>query len=82
MAPQTTLTAKLKRKVHTKTTVADDLELHVSTIRVAGTSLLEVRNYIPSLKQYGRGITVPATEDVFNAVRNGLNKAESDGQRQ
>jgi hypothetical protein len=52
--------AAMKRKVHERTPIADDLEVHISTIKSAGQTFYEIRQYIPSLKQYGRGITVPA----------------------
>lgn len=55
-----TLKPKLRRKVHKKIEVAPDLEIHVSTLTVAGVKLREIRNYIPSTGEYGRGITAPA----------------------
>jgi hypothetical protein len=50
-----------RRKVIQRETVAPDLELHVTRVAVAGEIFIEVRNYVPSLKQYGRGVTFPAT---------------------
>lgn len=50
-----------KRKVISREKVADDLELHVTRISVSGEIFIEVRNYVPSLKEYGRGVTFPAT---------------------
>jgi len=50
------------RKVISKETVADDLELHVVRTWVDPDNIfIEIRNYIPSLKEYGRGVTFPAT---------------------
>jgi hypothetical protein len=63
----------VKRKVHAKTPIADDLEVHISVVTTAGRKFLEVRNYIPSLKQYGRGITLPSDPPhVVNDVIAGL----------
>lgn len=76
--PTTTVTAKLRRKVHTKTQIADDLELHVSTLRVAGQTLLEIRQFIPSLKQYGRGVTVPFSAKVVEGIVIGIDKHVDD----
>lgn len=64
---------KMRRKVHEKIEVAEDLEAHVSTLRVGAQTLLEIRNFIPSTKEYGRGITVP--HNAINRVANGLTKA-------
>lgn len=57
--------AAMKRKVHTKTPIAEDLEVHTSTVRAGGQTFFEVRQYIPSLKQYGRGVTLPHEDRVF-----------------
>lgn len=61
----------MKRKVHTKTPVADDLEVHTSTVSAAGQKFFEVRQYIPSLKQYGRGVTMPHTSEMLFDIRQG-----------
>lgn len=37
-----------------------DLETHVRLVEVDGVSVLELRDYIPSLKEYGRGYWIPA----------------------
>lgn len=68
----------LKRKVHTKTPIADDLELHTSTVRSAGQTFFEVRQYIPSLKQYGRGVTMPHDDKVFTDLNVGVARAQSE----
>lgn len=53
------------RKVIAKEEIANDLELHVVRTAVDtgdGGSLItiEIRNFIPSLGEYGRGVTFPA----------------------
>lgn len=70
--------ATLKRKVHTRTPIAEDLELHTSTIRAAGQTFFEVRQFIPSLKQYGRGVTVPHTDAIFTALNVAVARAMSE----
>lgn len=64
----------MKRKVHTKTPIADDMEVHTSTVRAAGEVFLEIRQYIPSLKQYGRGVTLPSTHEVIMDITAGCGK--------
>lgn len=50
------------RKVISKEAISEDLELHVVRTWVDPEHIfIEIRNYIPSLKEYGRGITFPAT---------------------
>lgn len=49
----------MKRKVLRKVTVAPDLEVHVSVLVAAGATLVDLRQYVPSLKEYSRGVTVP-----------------------
>lgn len=68
----------MKRKVHTKTRLADDLELHTSTLRSSGQTFFEIRHYIPSLKQYGRGVTVPHEDTVFTALNVAVARAQSE----
>ena len=51
----------MKRKVLQKVPVAPDLEVHVSVLVAAGATMVDLRQYVPSLKEYSRGITVPKT---------------------
>lgn len=48
------------RKVISREVIADDLELHVVRTWTSPEHIfIEIRNYIPSLKEYGRGVTFP-----------------------
>lgn len=38
---------------------AGDLETHVRTIEIDGSRYVELRDYIPSLEEYGRGYWFP-----------------------
>lgn len=49
-----------------------DLECHLRVIKVEGTEVIEFRDYIPSLKTYGRGYWIPMTEEEVFSVVNGL----------
>jgi hypothetical protein len=48
---------------------AADLECHVRVVEVENVRVLEFRDYIPSLEEYGRGFWLPLTEaSLFGAV--------------
>lgn len=49
----------MRRRVLHRLPVAEDLEIHVSTVTIARAPYVEVRNFTPSLKVYGRGVIVP-----------------------
>lgn len=63
----------LERNVHTKVQKAGDLEIHVSTLTTPYGLYVEVREFIPSLSAYGRGITYP--KEINKAVKEGLIQA-------
>ena len=48
-----------KRKVLATVPLDEDVEAHLCTLLVAGVEMIEVSEYIPSSKSYGRGITLP-----------------------
>jgi len=64
----------VKRTVLGRVPIADDREVHVSRLSTAGEGFVEIREYIPSLKEYGRGIVVPDTGPVVLGLQRGLNK--------
>lgn len=50
-----------KREVHVIVPYVDDKELRVTTVESpAGVPFVDLREYIPSLGEYGRGITFPS----------------------
>jgi len=49
-----------------------DLECHLRVVDVEGTRVVEFRDYIPSLRSYGRGYWIPLTEDEVFSMVNGL----------
>lgn len=54
---------------------ARDVEIHVSNIAVDTYGVFtEIREFIPSLNQYGRGVTFPAelTEEVISGLQKAL----------
>lgn len=62
----------IKRNVIERVPNGDDLEIHTSIVTVGSDRLVEVREYTPSLKSYGRGVTLPpsiqACFDTADAV--------------
>jgi hypothetical protein len=56
--------AKIKKQV--------DLETHVRLAEVDGIKFLEFMDYIPSLRQYGRGYYIPYDNDVITEVISAL----------
>lgn len=51
---------------------AADLECHVRLVTVENVRVVEFRDYIPSLQEYGRGFWIPMTRDAVFTVLNGL----------
>jgi hypothetical protein len=49
-----------------------DLECHLRVVEVEGVKVVELRDYIPSLKSYGRGYWVPLEEAKIFSLINGL----------
>ena len=68
----------MRRKVHTRTPIADDLEVHTATVRVGDQTFFEVRQFIPSLRQYGRGVALPHTDKVFTDLNVAVARAQSE----
>lgn len=51
---------------------APDLECHVRVVEVDGVRVVEFRDYIPSLDEYGRGYWLPLTQASLYGAMNGL----------
>jgi hypothetical protein len=61
----------IDRNVHVEIPYVSDKNIHVSSVRAPeGLLLVEVREHIPSLGEYGRGITFPMS--LLNDVMDGL----------
>lgn len=50
----------IKRTVHSRVPKTDDVEIHVSTLDTEHGQYTDIREFVVSLEQYGRGITFPA----------------------
>lgn len=55
--PQGDTVSASRTKVHAKFKKGSDFELHLRTVREDGVELVELRDYIPSEKWYGRGVS-------------------------
>lgn len=53
---------------------APDLECHVRVVDVENVRLVEVRDFIPSLQEYGRGYWVPMSEAALYGLMNSINE--------
>jgi hypothetical protein len=50
----------MERKIHARVPYVSDKELHVSTVQSPEDGLfVDLREFIPSLEAYGRGLTFP-----------------------
>lgn len=51
---------------------APDLECHIRVIEVENVMVVELRDYIPSLEEYGRGYWLPLSETALYGTINSL----------
>lgn len=79
-------TTKQKQpKVQARIKKAKDLEAHVTTQFVAGVEFVEIRDYVPSTKTYGRGATferrhLPEFVEALSDLDSKLSPAQIPGQ--
>ena len=69
---------KITRKVLSVAPKADDLEVHFCKATLGDVTVLDIRDYIPSTKNYGRGVTMPwggaSMEAVLVAYKEGIHR--------
>lgn len=51
---------------------APDMECHIRIVEVEGVRVVEFRDFIPSLKEYGRGYWFPLNAESVFSIINGL----------
>ena len=51
---------------------APDLECHVRVVEVENVRVVEFRDYVPSLEEYGRGYWIPMSESALFGAVNGI----------
>lgn len=64
---ETRVLAKLRK--------SNDLETHVRALNIDGVGAVELRDYIPSLDEYGRGYWVLADKTVLAALGQAIMQA-------
>lgn len=59
-----------ERTVYSRTKKTSDIEIHVSTLTTDSGTYAEIREFIVSLDQYGRGITFPSalSDEVLQGI--------------
>jgi len=57
------------RKVLGKTVKGDDLEVHICMATLDGVTVLDIREYVPSLGVYGRGTTQLWNTETLRVMR-------------
>lgn len=66
---------RVMREVLAKVTKADDLEVHTCKARINGVVVLDIREFIPSLNEYGRGTTLPWNTESLKVLRAAMSAA-------
>lgn len=64
--------AAAKHDVRLKVQKAADLETHLRIVDIDGTKYVEVRDYIISSKEYGRGYWLPLDKAVLSSLSRSL----------
>lgn len=62
----------IDREVFGRRVKAEDLEVHTSLVALEEDHYVEIREYVPSLNEYGRGIVMQI--ELANGVRLDLNE--------
>lgn len=69
----------LNRTVHSRVAKTSDIEIHVSTLVTDSGNFTEIREFIKSLDQYGRGLTFPSSHATIEIITHGLVESIGDG---
>lgn len=69
---------RVMREVLAKVTKAEDLEVHTCRARIDGVTVLDIRDYIPSTGEYGRGTSLPWNTETLKVLRAALREAKTD----
>lgn len=59
---------------------APDLECHIRIVTIENVELVEFRDYIPSLGEYGRGYWMPKTETSVYGVSHAMTEIVQSGE--
>jgi hypothetical protein len=72
------MTTELNENLLASVRKASDLEARIRFVEVDGVKVVEIRDFIPSLGEYGRGYWIPADRATVSAVAQALLVAASE----
>ena len=64
------------RRILGKVVKSDDLEVHTCMATLDGVTVLDIREYVPSLDAYGRGTTLPWNTETLRTMKAALRNAK------
>lgn len=67
----------VQRVILGRVTKADDLEVHTCKATMAGVTVLDIREYVPSLGTYGRGTTLPWNTETAKVMKAALRNVDA-----
>lgn len=68
----------INRKVLAIVSKAEDLEVHTCKASLNGVTVLDIRDFIPSTKTYGRGTTLPWNTETLKVLEAAVRNARRD----
>lgn len=70
--------ARINRVVLAKVTKAEDLEVHTCKAQVDGVTVLDIRDFVPSTGEYGRGTSLPWNTETLKVLQAALTAAKKE----
>lgn len=70
---------RINRVVLAKVQKAEDLEVHTCRAVIDGVTVLDIRDFIPSTGEYGRGTSLPWNTETRKVLIAALKQADSRG---
>lgn len=68
----------INRKVLAIVSKAEDLEVHTCKASMNGVTVLDIRDFVPSTKTYGRGTTLPWNTETLKVLAAAIQVARRD----
>lgn len=66
---------RVLREVLAKVVKAEDLEVHTCRVVIGGVTVLDIRDYVPSAGEYGRGTSLPWNTETLKVLNAALREA-------
>lgn len=67
---------RINRTVLAKVTKSEDLEVHTCLAQIDGVTVLDIRDFIPSTGEYGRGTSQPWNTETRKLLTAALKQAD------